>query len=650
MKNNIKVKIKHLVILFLLMLAFQSSVWAQQQGGQQDTADADEEGATPRRGLLDDSTKMVYGPKTTLYFQEKHLRYNQFKLIEIDTSIQGFHNYEPVANTGYKYQDLGNLGSAAKPVYYDVPKQIGRTSGFHVYDLYYHSPDSIKYFNTKSPHTNLAAFFGGGNRNSLDIRFTRNITPKWNVGFNFNTIRARKVLNPTQRDDNMVVQNSYSLHTNYQSQDEKYFLLANFSRMRHVVNEQGGIIPPEVDTTSLYFTYVDAKVWLRNSIAVDLRQDYHVYHQYEILKGWQAYHVFDKKKQQVTFLADLSTSDADFFNENRYNSSDTANVHSVANTTNNHNHFSEWRNEAGFKGEVGPLFYNAYVKFRTGRMASHFFEEDNSFHEVYIGGALRGEINEEWSFEAEGEYLIPNGYRVNGLFTSPFLELSYTKALYKPTLAQQLYRGNHYRWSNNFSNIGSDQIKGEIKADFNSFFLRPSLEINRINNYIFYNQQGVPEQAGGQVFMLIPGVKSSFSIADKFFWQSEVLYSVITGNAADKVRIPDIFINSRIFFEGPLFDENIFVQIGFEGRYKSDYFAEAYMPATQQFYLQDDFNVYGYPVLDAFLNFRIKRTRVLFRYNHLNSGLMDRLGYFVTPGYTGLKNMLDLGINWSFFD
>jgi hypothetical protein len=90
--------------------------------------------------------------------------------------------------------------------------------------------------------------------------------------------------------------------------------------------------------------------------------------------------------------------------------------------------------------------------------------------------------------------------------------------------------------------------------------------------------------------------------------------------------------------------------LGLEGRFRSDNFAEAYMPATQQFHLQNEFNVYAYPVVDAFLNFRIKRTRVLFRYNHLNAGMLENPGYFITPGYTGLKNMLDLGISWSFFD
>ncbi|AWW33229.1 hypothetical protein DN752_17370 [Echinicola strongylocentroti] len=618
---------------------------ASAQTRPRESGENQEEEKEPQRGgLIDDSTKMVYGPTTTLYFQEKNLRYNNMEKIALDTGLTGFHNFEPVFRNGHKYQGLANIGSAAKPVYYTLPGQIGATSGFSAYDLYYHSPDSMLYFDTKSPYTKLEAFYGGGNRNMLNVAFARNVNPRWNIGFNFNTIKARKTLNPNARDDNMVEQTSYSLHTNYRSKDEKYFLLANFSRMHHKVFESGGIIPPSVDSTSLYFTYEDSKVWLSNSEATDIRQDYHLYHQYNILEEWQVYHVFDKKKQGLSFFSDLTTSDSAYFNyfglPRMINEDSTYNYH----------HFSEVRNEAGFKGDFGPVYYNAFVKFRTGKFTSPNFDSEYKFNEVYIGGALRGEINDQWSFEADGEYLIPSGYRINGYFHSPFLDVSYTKASYKPSAMQEMYRGNHYSWTNSFSNIGVDQIKGVIKADFAKISVRPSLTINRVNNYVYFDENQEAAQADGGAFMVIPGITADFTFWKKLRWQSEVIYTAITGDAADAFRIPDLYAWSRLFFDGPMFDDHLYIQFGVEGRYKSSYNAEAYMPATQQFYLQNDFDVYAYPVLDAFVDLRINRTRVLFRYNHLNSGFMERQGYFVTPYYTGLKGSLDLGISWYFFD
>lgn len=129
-----------------------------------------------------------------------------------------------------------------------------------------------------------------------------------------------------------------------------------------------------------------------------------------------------------------------------------------------------------------------------------------------------------------------------------------------------------------------------------------------------------------------------------------MIFTTITGNERDVFRIPEVFGNTRFYFDGPVFSGNAFVQLGVDVRYRSGFFAEAYMPAYQQFHLQNRFEVYAYPVADLFLDLRINRTRVLFKYNHLNAGLLNQEGYFVTPDYTGYRSFLDLGITWYLFD
>tara|TARA_R110002012_G_scaffold320819_3_gene545826 strand:- start:38406 stop:40295 length:1890 start_codon:yes stop_codon:yes gene_type:complete len=601
----------------------------------------EEEGAI-RKSLLDDSTRMVYGPKTSLYFFEKDIKRNNLILYPQDTSLNNFHNYAPVSKSNWKYQDLGNIGSATKPIFYAVPDVIGATSGFGAYDLYFHAPEKNKYFDTKSPFTEMSAYFGGGQRNMLDIAFARNVNPRWNIGFDFHTIRARKTLNPVARDDNMTVQNSYSLHTNYRSENGKYWFLGNFSRMLHRVNEIGGIIPPDVDSTSVYFTYEDAKVWLSNTQASDLRQEYRFYHEYSIQDELQIYHIFDQKNKDFTLSAALTSSDSLFYPSDRLNGQ--------LDTTRNYSDFKEWGNEVGFKGSFKGFYYNAHAKFRAGRMKSTFYPQKNNFNEVYLGGELIGKISENWSISADGEYLIPGAYKLHGLFVSPWLEVDYTKAVYKPTMMQQMYYGNHYRWENDFDNIGVDQIRGVFKVDFRNIKIRPSLTINRINNYVYFNEKRIAEQAGGEAFMLVPGLKANVRIGQKFQWDTEVIYTQISGDAGDKFRIPKFYGNTKFYYDSPMFNDNVYVQLGLDIRYHSDYYAEAYFPGTQQFYLQNNFNVYAYPVADVFLDFRINRTRVLLKYNHLNSGLMNNEGYFVTPDYTGYKSFIDLGITWYLFD
>ena len=601
-----------------------------------------EEQETGRRSLLDDSTRMVYGPTTSLYFFEKDIKRNNLTLYPQDTSLTNFHNYDPVAKSNWKYQDLGNIGSATKSIWYEIPDVIGTQSGFNAYNLYFHAPENTKYYDTKSPFTEMSAFFGGGSRNMLDLSFARNINPRWNVGFEFHTIRSRKTLNPVARDDNMVVQNSYSLHSNYRSENGKYWFLGNFSRMKHTVNEIGGIIPPSVDSTSIYFTYEDAKVWLRNSQVTDLRQEYHFYHEYKVRDELQAYHIFDHKNKSLTYLAALNTTDSLFYLTGRLNGQ--------LDTTRNHSDFKVWNNEVGLKGTYKGFYYNAHAKFRTGRMKSPFSPSTDSFNEVYLGGELIGKISEKWSISADGEYLIPGAFRLHGLFVSPWLDVDYTKAVYKPTSVQQVYFGNHYQWQNDFSNIGVDQVRATAKIDFKKIRIRPSLTINRINNYVYFDGNRQAAQAVGQAIMLIPAVNAKIRIGKSFQWDTEVIFTQITGGAREAFRIPQLYANTKFYFDGPLFKENVYVQMGIDVRYHSDYYAEAYFPSHQQFYLQNDFNIYAYPVADFFIDFRINRTRVLFQYNHLNSSFMKQEGYFVTPDYTGLKSFVNLGITWYLFD
>lgn len=650
--------LKSILLGISLLILLSQSVFAQRpviQPGQQFPAripqgerqqrqpvNPDEEtDELSRRTLLDDSTRQVYGPKTSLIFFEKDLKRNRLQLFEQDTSLTNFHNYDVVAKSGWKYQDLGNIGSAAKPVFYEAPDLIGTSSGLHAYDIYFKDPAKRRFFDTKSPFTEMSAFFGGGNRNLLDIAFARNVNPRWNVGFEYNTYRVRKTLNPINRDDHMANQNALAFHTNYRSENGRYWILAAFSRMMHRVDEIGGIIPPEVDSTSIYFTYEDAKVWLQNSNARDLRQDYHIYHEYKLGNGLQLYHVFDRKNQNVAFFSNLNSADSLFYPKARLINPDTLAMRQD---------FAEWRNELGVKGSYKGFYYNAFARFRNARMINSVVAARSNFNEVYIGGELIGKISEKWSVSADGEYLIPGNYRIHGLFVSPWIDLEYTKSLYKPTAIQQQFSGNLFEWNTDFSDTGMDQIKGTAKIDLGEIRLRPSLTFNRVNNYVYFDTDFLPKQTSSSVVMLIPSLRAQVPVGRKFKWDTEVIFTSLTGAERDAFRIPQVFGNTRFYFDGPVFEGNAFVQLGIDVRYRSSYFAEAYMPAYQQFNLQNRFEVYAYPVADLFLDVRINRTRVLFKYNHLNAGLLNREGYFVTPDYTGYRSFLDLGITWYLFD
>ena len=132
--------------------------------------------------IVDDSTVLVYGPTTSKYIFEKDLKHSDTLYHFIDTTIYDAENFEFKKKWARNYYDLGNNGTALNPVFYEIPKQIGRTTGFSAYDPYEKTADQVKYYDTKSPFMDLYVGFGGVGRNIVDFSFSRNVNPRFNFG------------------------------------------------------------------------------------------------------------------------------------------------------------------------------------------------------------------------------------------------------------------------------------------------------------------------------------------------------------------------------------------------------------------------------------------------------------------------------------
>ena len=122
----------------------------------------------------------------------------------------------------------------------------------------------------------------------------------------------------------------------------------------------------------------------------------------------------------------------------------------------------------------------------------------------------------------------------------------------------------------------------------------------------------------------------------------------MSGGAAEVMRIPELFYNGRYYWRGKLFGDNIPVEIGVDAHARSSYFANSYLPVTQQFHLQNEFEIPGYYRADLFLNMRLDKFFVAVKWGHVDQPSDG--GYFSTPYYPGLPKGFDLMIRWMFFD
>lgn len=126
---------------------------------------------------IDDSTKVIYGPRTARYFLEEDIFNNYKTLYQIDTSYDDFHRYNFVQRADFQLVDLGNFGTAARNVFFRPIEQLGTQFGFDAYSPYAYQINDVKYYDTKSPYTNLYLTLGGGGQNILRFDHSQNLSP-----------------------------------------------------------------------------------------------------------------------------------------------------------------------------------------------------------------------------------------------------------------------------------------------------------------------------------------------------------------------------------------------------------------------------------------------------------------------------------------
>jgi len=606
-----------------------------------------------RSSIVNDSAKVIYGPKTTLSSTEKEIFENKKNYVPLDTAIFNLHRWDFVQKNENKYQDLGNLGTALNPIFPKLPSAIGATPGFKVYDPYYESAEP-RLYDTKSPFSRINVIWGGRGRSITHIEFTRNINARWNFGMNYRPVLSAAQIGYSGNRNYQVTSHYYDFYTSFHSKNDKYKLIASYRRIRHHVKENGGVSLP--DSTRTYKAYFDPNSGGYFSIGTnlptattdELRNNIHLFHQYQLAKPAQLYHSLDWNKQVNTFFGRVGAESAKYF----------AQAFTDTTFSNDVSTFQSMQNEMGVKGNAAFLFYNFYYKMRTySNNMNHL--QGQPPHAVgtenYVGGRLTLKYDSLSYLSGQAEYLLDGHYKIDGTLRTPWLDAELQSSLAKPGFMQQVYRGGFNSWSHGFTDVFSNQLSGRLKGKFGPLFISPGLTYTALHNYIYFAhydsipQEAVPNQSGGNQQIFSPEVKMEVRFFRHFHLRPQVIYTQILNNDDHAVSIPTWFTNIQLSYENFIFKGALQLQVGFDTNYKSAYKALGYAPAIQQFYIQDKFINTPFWSTDVFLNGRIKRGRFFVKYVNLLQAFTKQ-GYMPTPYYPNVRSTVDFGFELILFD
>jgi hypothetical protein len=615
--------------------------------------------------FFDDTTQEVYSAQTTLFLTLADLKYNQATFRPVTINITKGDQFTYRQRAGYKLQDLGNDGTATKSIFYTLPRQIGAHSGFYVYDVYFKDPLLFKYYDTKSPYTDGSVVLAHLGSYTFEVLHSRSFNQNWHLGASLETMLIDKEFIPLEiPGDRNVITYPFALFGHYKTDQARYQVLASFYRRNHRVRETGGIFGEKLPRN-----WLQPKAKIENNLdpqdsieTSDLRQQYHLYQQVKWVDQLQTYHEIKLANQFNEFKAPkLSPKSKGYLVDTLA----VTQLDSLQETT-------IWKtlgHEFGVKGDIDQLFYRCYYLNKKLHLQQPYQNDPLITREHYMGLQTRFKLTEQQGFlHIQGEYLLGGLYQMYAAYQGDRLELAYSQVYHKPSFLSQRHTTPFRSWENNLKAPKNQQIYSAIRLELPSLVLRPHATITKVNKPIYFVQtsQGPirrqkdelpqlpplviePKQSEGHADIFNLGTDLNFTLLSHFHADNELIFTQVQGPASHVFRIPPFLVNARLYYAKTLYDGRLDLETGVDLHWHSAYQADGYDPATQQFYLQNVFQVYDYLLANLFFNFKINTFRGFIKLTNLAQHFPLE-GYFVTPFYPGPSRSLDVGVSWSFFD
>jgi hypothetical protein len=207
-------------------------------------------------------------------------------------------------------------------------------------------------------------------------------------------------------------------------------------------------------------------------------------------------------------------------------------------------------------------------------------------------------------------------------------------------------------WTNRNDLVNTSSIFiNYINKKFGQFSLSGSL----INNYVYVSTENsdiesyIPQinQAEFDIKLFKLKYVKNF-IFGKFSMYNSFLIQDVDQND-NILNIPDFVYRNSFFISEKIFKNVLEIQSGFNFKIFSKFFINEYNPVISTFHIQDKRKIGGFPIVDFFLNAKIRQTRLFFIFEHINSSFSEN-NFFTTPSMPYRDSNFRFGLNWSLFN
>ncbi len=586
-----------------------------------------------------------------------------------DSLLDGFQRYEPDRKVAFDYATIGQRGGAAYALRYEPLRRRGTTVGLRQFDLYQVDGEALQYYRLEHPFTYLAHVRESEQEDNWTLaKFSRNFSDGINLVLDYNRLnqQGERDQYPGQALRNTHVATGLSIRP----PGSRYSGFFSYAANTYEQLQNGGIVAASFQNNA-GGTEIDNLANLEGNLdETRLRYSFRELMATQYLKfGGKTDAVSGGERRAFTLRHRLR------YDQRRYRVSSEVFSPLDSDTLEFYKRFPALIiDDRGVRNQIEHrILENDFTvsTFRKGTSAdkaivqkdvleaglTHILHRirqdgDSTINNLLAHASIGLRPNDKLNVLVSGQLNLigqTGDYRIEGegnldLGTAGKLELKALNQLYAPDLVQQVYRLNgETLWNNRFGKTLELRLEGAYTLPF--IKIRAGLAYSLLTNYVYFNAQGRPEQAGDVNNLLQLTLQRNF----KFGHWNLANRLLLQEADQDVFRLPRVYGEHSFYYAGKWF-KVLNVNLGFDVRFATSFSPYYYNPVIQQFQLQDtETRGFQYQV-DPFFSMRVTRFRFFIKYVQANNLIAPEKLLYLTAGHPYPDEAIRLGVSWRLLD
>lgn len=619
----------------------------------------------------------------------------------IDTSTFNASLHETLEREKTLYSTLSNTGLAHKPMRFRQLQQVGFDIGLPAFTAYLQNERHLVSYQSVLPYSEVRYVMTSGDKEQhLNFKFGRQFSPRLFISFAINSDYSPGVF-----QNNQSVNNYVWINAHYFTENKRYGATAYFYRNKLEMQENGGIVNDEnytshtesdnsVITTNLtnatnfvkstgagldhYFNllpltsqtkveetlpkphitdslFADSLNFLQDTLPDSTIVRYEtktrrftlgrICHQFSYQRNRLYY---NESSPSVSFYQPFDTL------LNATKSTDTTLVQSFRNTL-------KW-SSLGYQKYSDDIPFYLYAGLTYGIHSVRRFDYSEAetvparnYHQLSVNGGVIANLFKSTRITGQAE-LVTLGYQIGDFDIKgqwkQFLGTSsrnWGYATFDAEIKRQSanwfeesYYSNHFRWDNDFN--ASTYLIFNLKYNFRDYCI--GVKQTSVSQYIYFGTDARPAQFDGMF-----SIREAYLSFYQKLWRFEIEgFACVQKSSNEEVMHLPLFLGRlRFAYSQPIFRKAATIQPSLTVQYFTKYFADAYMPATRTFHLQNEVEIGNYPFIDLALSIKVKKANIYVVYSNMFL-LTGNYNSFIAPHYPMRDSKFFIGVNWRLFN